>query len=124
MPSARSELGARGEGLARAFLKAKGYRVLATNYRCRFGEVDIIARDGLCLVFVEVRTRRTRGRFGTPQESIYRRKKERLIATAETYMQDSDETSEDWRIDVVAVNIDSRGIVRPVEHLQNAVERS
>ena len=124
MPSARSELGARGEGLARAFLKAKGYRVLATNYRCRFGEVDIIARDGLCLVFVEVRTRRTRGRFGTPQESISRRKKGRLIATAETYMQDSDETSEDWRIDVVAVNIDSRGIVRPVEHLENAVERS
>ena len=123
MPSAKSELGARGEGLARAFLKAKGYRVVATNYRCRFGEVDIIACDGPCLVFVEVRTRRTRGWFGTPQESISRRKKERLIATAETYIQDSDETQEDWRIDVVAVNIDSRGIVRPVEHLENAVER-
>ena len=123
MPSEKSELGARGEGLARAFLKARGYRVVATNYRCRYGEVDIIARDGPCLVFVEVRTRRTRGGFGTPQESISRRKKERLIATAETYIQDLDETPEDWRIDVVAVNIDSRGIVRPVEHVENAVER-
>ena len=123
MPSAKSELGTRGEGLARAFLKAKGYRVVTMNYRCRYGEVDIIARDGPCLVFVEVRTRRSRGGFGTPQESISRRKKERLIATAETYIQNSEDPPEDWRIDVVAVNIDSRGIVRPVEHLENAVER-
>ena len=123
MSLTKSELGARGEGLARAFLKAKGYRLVATNYRCRSGEVDIIARDGSCLVFVEVRTRRGRGWFGTPQESISRRKKERMIATAETYIQDSQETPEDWRIDLVAVNIDSRGIVRPVEHLENAVER-
>ncbi len=124
MPSARSELGARGEGLARAFLKAKGYRVVATNYRCRHGEVDIIARDGPCLVFVEVRTRRARGWFGAPQESISRHKRRRLITTAETYLQDSNEDHADWRIDLVAINIDSRGIVRPVEHVENAVERT
>jgi putative endonuclease len=123
MPTARSELGARGEGLARAFLKAKGYQVVATNYRCPSGEMDIIARDGPCLVFVEVRTRRSRGGFGAPQESISRGKRERLIAVAETYIQGCEGAPEDWRIDLVAINIDSRGVVRPVEHIESAVER-
>ena len=85
--------------------------------------MDIVAQDGSCLVFVEVRTRRARGWFGTPQESLSWSKKQRLIATAETYIQDSEKAPGDWRIDLVAVNIDSRGTARLAEHVENAVER-
>jgi putative endonuclease len=53
----RKALGALGEERAREFLKKRGYRIVETNFRCREGEIDIIARDGGYLVFVEVRTR-------------------------------------------------------------------
>ena len=69
MPTARSRLGALGEGVAGEYLEAKGYEIVATNYRCQWGEVDIIARDGDCLAFVEVRTRRSQ-EFGAPEESL------------------------------------------------------
>ncbi len=74
MPTARSRVGDRGEGIARAYLKSKGYELVTTNFHCRWGEVDIIARDGQYLVFVEVRTRRRPGWYGEPEESISNRK--------------------------------------------------
>ena len=74
MPRAtgRRSLGQRGEALAADYLRRMGYQVLATNFRCQWGEVDIVAMDGSTLVFVEVRTRRGAS-FGTPQESLTRR---------------------------------------------------
>ena len=101
MPTARSRVGDRGEGIARAYLKSKGYELVTTNFHCRWGEVDIIARDGQYLVFVEVRTRRRPGWYGEPEESISNRKRERLIATAETYLQTCSAPPEDWRIDLI-----------------------
>ena len=94
-------MGDRGEGIARAYLKSKGYELVTTNFHCRWGEVDIIARDGQYLVFVEVRTRRRPGWYGEPEESISNRKRERLIATAETYLQTCSAPPEDWRIDLI-----------------------
>ena len=65
----RREIGILGEKLARDFLKKKGYRILETNFRCQYGEIDIIARKKDYLVFIEVRTK-TSNDFGTPEESI------------------------------------------------------
>ena len=124
MSNSRIQLGARGEGLAREYLKAKGYEIVATNFRCQWGEADIIARDGACLVFIEVRTRRGLGLYGTPEESISNRKRDKLVATAETYIQGCSPLPEEWRIDFIAVRLDTLGTTEQVEHIQNAIELS
>ena len=67
--------------MAGRFLQEKGYRLLDANYRCRWGEVDIVAQEGDELVFVEVRTRRG-AEYGTSEESVAAAKSRRLIATA------------------------------------------
>ena len=78
----------RGEGaeaLAAAFLRGHGLVIAERNYRCRFGEIDLIARDGATLVFVEVRQRRSE-RFGGAAESITAVKRRRLVAAAHHYL--------------------------------------
>ena len=122
MPTARSRLGARGEEIAREYLAAKGYEILATNFRCPWGEVDIIARAGDYLVFAEVCTQRGPSGFGTPQESLSRRKRERLVATAQTYIQSCSTPPAEWRIDLIALQMDRRGGIGQVEHIENAIQ--
>ena len=86
MPAdARAEAGARAETLAAAFLVARGLVILERNFRCRRGEIDIIARDGETLVFAEVRLR-TRRDFGGAAASIGARKRARLTAAALYYL--------------------------------------
>ena len=119
----RQRLGNWGEGVARRFLEREGYRVLDTQYRCRWGEVDIVATEGGELVFVEVRTRRGT-RFGTPQESIAPSKASRLESTAQHYMAKNGLTHSNWRIDLVSILLDSGGLVQEVSHLKHAVEAS
>ena len=122
MPTARSRRGTRGEGIARGHLAAQGYKTIATNFRCQWGEVDIIAQQGSCLVFVEVRTRSNPSLYGTPEESLSKQKRDRLVATAETYIQGLPAPPEEWRIDLISIRLDGRGAVEQVEHLENAVE--
>ena len=121
MPTPRTRLGNRGEEIARRHLLGLGWHILETNYRSKWGEVDIVAQDGDHLVFVEVRTRQGVDKFGGPQESITHRKKERLQATAETYIQGLEETPPGWRIDLIAVTL-TRGASPQVEHVTHAVE--
>ncbi len=115
----RQGLGRWGEELAARHLAAKGYEILARNWRCETGELDLVARDGESLVFVEVRTRRGR-LLGSPEESITAAKEARLIALGEAYVQAHDWTG-DWRIDVVAVETDRGGRLLRVDHYENAV---
>jgi putative endonuclease len=82
-PRARS--GASAEALAARFLESRGLRVVARNFRCRRGEIDLIARDGATLVFVEVRLRRSGG-YGGAAESITAAKRARLDAAAQFYL--------------------------------------
>ena len=118
--SGRIRLGALGEGAARGYLERTGFAVLDTNYRCPHGEVDIVARDGDAVVFVEVRTRRG-GSFGTPEESVTAGKARRLIATAQSYLQTREGLPPHWRIDLVAVDVDSQGRIARIERTENAV---
>ena len=123
MPSPRSRLGSLGERLARQHLLKLGCRILHTNYRCQWGEVDVVAQLQDTILFVEVKTRRSKS-FGVPEESITPAKAEKLIATAETYLDEYDIIDSHWRIDLISVEMDRTGRVLPLRHLENAVERS
>ena len=117
----RRETGALGEKIAGEFLGKNGYEILETNYRCPDGEIDIIAKQRDTLVFIEVRTKKSRS-FGSPEESITQVKKERLRALAEHYGQEHENLPSTWRIDVVAVEMEKDGRVRRIEIIENAVE--
>lgn len=77
--------GPRAEQLARAYLERQGLRFVESNWRCRFGEIDLVFQDGETIVFVEVRLR-TNPRFGSAADSIHRAKRARLLAAARSYL--------------------------------------
>jgi putative endonuclease len=119
----RQEVGKLGEKAAQKFLKKLGYRIRETGFRCHHGEIDIIAQQKGCLVFVEVRTKSNLD-FGTPEESITQAKKEKLIASALTYTTAHQDIPSLWRIDVVAIELDDRGKAKRIELIENAIEQS
>ena len=114
------QTGQLGERIAAEHLRRQGYSIVATNVRTREGELDIIAKDGETLVFVEVRARRGTG-LGTPEESVDQRKREKLTMLAEAYLQSLAEQPADCRIDVVAVELGPGGTVRRVDIVKGAV---
>lgn len=99
----KQSLGAKGEELAVNMILESGLKVVTRNYRCPVGEMDIVARDGKTLVFIEVRTRRSSYR-GWGEESITRQKAQRLQAIASFFLiQKGHKTWPDIRFDVVAI---------------------
>lgn len=113
----RDELGQRGEALAAGYLRRRGCVILQTRYRCREGEIDLIARDGDILCFVEVKTR-TNLSMGLPREYVGGRKQERLRAAAARYLgeQGADCPA---RFDVAEIYIDPRGR-KYINYIENA----
>lgn len=122
----RRATGRQGEELAAAYLRRCGYGIIATNWRCAAGEIDIIATDGPTLVFIEVRTRRA-STPGLAEESVTRAKQQRLIALVEHYLQQLDAARTPWpgpiRIDVVAIRLAPEPRGHQIHHLRHAVER-
>jgi putative endonuclease len=116
----RRDLGDFGERVAAAHLESKGYRILARNFRCREGEVDLIAQLDATVAFVEVKTRRGVS-MGTAAESISTGKARRLLLAAQTFALQHDGLSQDRRIDVIAIDLDG-GRVLGVHHFEGAVE--
>ena len=116
----RQERGKLGQKLAGKLLQKKGYHIRETNFRCRTGEIDIVAQKEDCLVFVEVRTKSSRD-FGTPEESITEGKKERLVASALHYVDSHHDLPSSWRIDVVAIEMDDKGKSKRTELIENAI---
>ena len=98
----RLSLGDRGEAAACGFLKEKGYEILEKNYKCKIGEVDMIARRKGRLAFVEVKTR-TSGQFGAPQEAVDLRKQEKILKLAQWYLKEKGLGEIPVAFDVVAV---------------------
>ena len=117
----RQRLGKRGEELAERHLAAKGYNILETNYRTRMGEIDLIAERHGVLVFVEVKARRGNA-LDSPEESITPGKRSHLVAAAQEYLQAADAGDVDWRIDLVALELDRRGRLIRLRVTENAVE--
>ncbi len=115
----RQLVGQKGEQAARDYLEQHGYSIIETNYRCRLGEIDIIARDGEMVVIVEVRTK-TGLAFGRPEESINQEKARKLQRLALQYIQSNYHREVSSRIDLVAVMIEkSSGLVKDIKHIKN-----
>ena len=122
MRTARQGLGAAGERLARQHLVRQGYEILETNVRLAgLGEIDIVARDGDTLAFVEVRTRRGQG-YGSPEDSLTDAKRARLAALAQAWLELRQQESLPWRVDLVAVQLSLSGGVERLEIVKDVVE--
>jgi putative endonuclease len=115
------ETGIEGEGLAINFLKRNGYRILQKNYRCKCGEIDIIAKDGSTICFVEVKTRRTET-FGLPADSVTPAKQNKISRTAQWYMRAHSLLDCNCRFDVVTVMLTPPNRDKNIRLIKNAFE--
>ncbi|WP_418790060.1 YraN family protein [Phosphitispora sp. TUW77] len=113
-------IGAIGEDIATQMLNEQGYIILERNFRCRYGEIDVIARIGDTLVFVEVKTRRNK-HCGTPEESVDYRKQSKLRLLAKYYMYINQNYSQKIRFDVYAVRLDKTNMLESVQVLENCL---
>lgn len=116
----RRPLGQRGEQLAAEHLQRQGYTIRTRNWRCKHGEMDIIALQNATLVFVEVRTRHADSTDAS-FESITPRKRAKLSALAHTYLAEHELENMDWRVDVIAVIFPRSG--QPmIEQVEDALD--
>lgn len=97
-----------GEDWAARYLRAAGLRIVVRNWRCRLGELDLVALDGSTVVFAEVKTRRSK-RFGAPAEAVDMRKQSRLARVAAAFLQCRGWENHPCRFDVLAVEPGSGG---------------
>ncbi len=119
MPSKTQKFGIESESLAANYLKSNGYRILERNYRNQIGELDIIAKEGPVLVFIEVKARNTR-RFGSPKQAVTPAKQAKISRTAMAYLKATGQVHAKARFDVVA--IDARFNPPDIEVVKNAFE--
>jgi putative endonuclease len=116
----RKIIGAAGENAAEQYLSELGYRIVARNWRCRTGEIDIIAEVEGTLVFVEVRARKRAGSYGLAKESIDFRKQQQVRETAQFYLHRYQQYDQRIRFDVIAVQFKEDGEAPLLEHFQGA----
>ncbi len=114
-------VGPRGEALAAQFLASSGYRLVARNVRSTFGEIDLVARDGQTLCFVEIKARRST-RFGWPEESVTPEKQRRLGRLAEWYCKAYRTGNVPVRFDVVSILFSPDGSVGRTRLIKGAFE--
>lgn len=119
MDHSRLNIAKIGESLAVKHLKARGYRILAQNYRARRGEVDIIARDGEFTVFVEVKTRRSL-KFGLPQAAVTLQKQRQISKVALAYLQAQNLMDAPCRFDVIAIHLSPQLELLRLEQIESA----
>ncbi len=113
-------LGAFGEAAAAEFLRKKKYEILAMNYRCRLGELDIVARQKETFVFAEVKLRREGG-FATAAEAVTPAKQRRLLLAAEAWLAENELEDVPCRFDVIEVYLEkSGGRISRINHLEEA----
>ncbi len=126
----RKQLGNAGEAMALRALQEAGLTVVERNWRCKEGEIDIVAQEmapdyvhggevSRWLVLVEVRTRRGHA-FGTALESITPRKVAKMRQVAHRYVQEQ-EWAGPWRIDVIGIQMDGQGRLLAIDHIRHAV---
>jgi putative endonuclease len=115
----RGRVGTFGEAVAVRALKNAGYKILDINYRCKLGEIDVIAREGGTLVFVEVKARRS-NRFGNPKMAVTQKKQRKVSMVALEYLKRNGISDEKARFDVVAVSL--RSSQPDVEIIRNAFD--
>jgi len=115
----RRWLGRIGEEAAVAHLESRGYRIVARNFRCPLGEIDLIAEQGGATIFVEVKTRRSTT-CGAPVDAITPRKQRRIARLAAYYLQGARGADRPARFDAVSVTVTRRGRVERVDLVVDA----
>ena len=113
------QYGKESETLAVRYLEKQGYRIIERNYRTRYGEIDIIAKDGDTLVFVEVKARST-GKFGDPKWAITWKKKKKISMVALYWLKRTRQVGKKARFDVVSIRSDAED--SGIELVKNAFE--
>lgn len=117
----QKRLGEWGEAEARRYLETKEYVFMERNFRVPEGEIDLVMQDGDIVVFIEVKTR-TSDSFGTPEESVSREKRKRLIRAAWAFLQERERIDASWRIDVVAIEASPNWTIQRLDHYQSAFD--
>jgi len=116
--AAHNQLGKKGEDIALEYITAIGYTLLATNWRYKKAEVDIIAKTKNTIVFIEVKTRST-VYFGAPQEAVTKQKQTLLLEAAEAYLQENN-LNYDIRFDIISIVISGTSNKPELKHIQDA----
>ncbi len=111
----KKELGNKYEKIVEKYLEKKGYQILESNYRNFIGEIDIISKYNDCIVFIEVKARKTK-KYGLPRESVTKRKIDKIRKCSLLYLRDNDIYDNPLRFDVVEVYINEKKI----NHIKNA----
>jgi putative endonuclease len=120
MRNLRQLLGQKGEKQAARYLKQKGYKVVTANYRCKYGEIDLIARDSDILIFIEVKTR-TSTDFGGPAAAVDYRKQQQISKVAHHYLITHHNDDVNARFDVISI-LSPRGQKAEIEHICDAFD--
>ncbi len=118
----RHELGVRGEAAAEKFLQRQGYKILARRLRIQLGELDLVAVEGHCIVFVEVKTRQEQGGTDHPADAVDAHKQRRITRAAVAFLKRRGLLEYPGRFDVVAVTWPAAGRRPRIEHIKNAYE--
>lgn len=116
----RKAAGRIGEQAADQYLLLQGYDIIERNWRCRSGEIDLIASRAEELVFVEVRSRRRGGRFGTAAESVDHRKQQKVRSTSEVYLRYHHKQESKVRYDLITVELDDNNRAVRLDHYRYA----
>jgi len=119
MPEHYHAVGKTGEEIAIRYLLQQGYQVLERNYRCRFGEIDLIARDGSTLAFIEVKTRRSQ-KFGPAAAAVTLEKQRYLVKASQVYLTRKRKAHELCRFDVVTIELDA--LISHIELIKDAFQ--
>lgn len=119
MSKQKHTVGQRGEAAAAQYLETRGYRIIARNWRCRSGEIDLIAQLDGTLVIVEVRSR-TGNRMGTAVESVDWRKQKKIRTLAQIYQHLTGSHQQTVRFDVIAIQWQADESIGEIEHITNA----
>jgi len=113
------KFGKKGESIAIKYLKKNGYTIVKQNYRSKYGEVDIIAKDKDTIVFVEVKARRS-DRFGDPKWAVTYKKQQKISLAAINYLKVTNQSGAKARFDVIAISGDKDNL--KIEIVKNAFE--
>ncbi len=120
MLNSRQRLGQSGEETVARYLEKNGYTILTKNYRCKIGEIDIIARDGADLVFIEVKTRSGLG-YGSPAAAVTLRKQRQITRAAQWYLAEQQLFDVPARFDVISV-LYGEANRQQIDHINNAFD--
>lgn len=118
--SNKQQLGKWGEQQARYYLEQKGVKILDSNFRTPYGELDLVGLQDSQVIFFEVKTRSS-DCFGFGEQSITRAKQQHLIDSAEAYMQSNPQLGEDWRIDAIVIDGNPSRKKKEIRWFKNAI---